>query len=416
VQRVATVPVVAVALAFAYAPAAEPLQRDLRESVEVRRVLVDVRALDDGGNPVRGLAPEDLRVRVGGMDARVEAIDWVAGATRDPGAPEVAGEVGVGDERGSGRHWPGRLIVLFFQRDILAVRGVGLMQMVAEARKYLDTLGPDDRVAIVMYDYHLHLYADFTDDHDHLRAILRGALVPPDPLPEAGTGVFPSLFRHLDGHAAEMADYPETGVLVVARALEPLPGAKSILYFGWGMGKITGSGTFMNPDYPDMREALRRSRTALFSIDFVQSDIHGLEGPLITAAGESGGKYVKAYQFSIRAMKSVARALEGHYELTLVPPEGLEPGEHALRIRVRDRRARIHHPLYVRVGGESDRPGATSSLDPDPGLEQATLETPSPGPGGHRAQGDSVSGRSRGTSDRATCSAAPANVSSSAGR
>lgn len=379
---------VALAVAAGTEDPVAPRPSDVREEVEVRRVLVDVRALDDGGRAVRDLTPDELRVRIGGRDARVEAIDWVTGAS-PPLGPDAAGaDPETAADRAEPR-WPGRLIVLFFQRDILPVRGVGLMQMVSRARKYLDTLRPDDRVAIVMYDYHLHLYADFTDDHEHLGEILRGALVPPDPLPVAGSGTFPSLFRHLDGDAAALADYPETGVLVVARALERLPGAKSILYFGWGMGKITGSGTFMNPDYPDMREALRRSRTALFSIDFVQSDIHGLEGPLISAAAESGGKYVKAYQFSIRAMNSVARALEGHYELTLVPPDGLPPGEHALRIRVRGHRARIHHPLYVRVGsGSVDDDGSPSGAGP-------------PGSG---------------SSDRATRSAAPSNAASSDSR
>jgi len=320
----------------------DPRDSGVRERIEVRRVLVDVRALDDGGKPVPGLGPGDFLVKIGGRAARVESAEWVTGAMPDT---DTRWET---IDREAPR-WPGRLLVFFFQRDILPVRGIGLMQMVARARSFLDTLSPDDRVAIVMYDYHLHLYADFTSDREVLDAILRGALVPPDVAPEAGSGRFPSLFAHLDGQAARMADHPESGVLVVARALEHLPGAKSILYFGWGMGKITGSGTFMNPDYADMRDALRRSRTALFSIDFVQSDIHGLEGPLITAASESGGKYVKAYQFSIRAMNSVARALSGHYELSIVPPADLAPGEHRLKIRVPDRRAWVHHPTAVLV-------------------------------------------------------------------
>jgi VWFA-related protein len=333
------IPIIGMSLAF-------PLDAgrgDVTEDVEVSRVIVNVRALDNGGNPIPDLTPEDFRVLVEGERARVESVEWVTGATPTPA------EVPTGDPpvREGGREpgVPGRLIVFFFQRDLLDVRVVGLMHMVREARLFLDTLGPRDRVAILKYDYHLDLYSDFTDDAERLRSILQGTLLPPERAYAAPEGEPLSLVRHLDMDAAYEATTPETGILVTARALEEIPGAKTLLYFGWGLGRMTGGGARMQPDYGEMRQALIESGTTLFTLDYTQSDIHGLEGPLMTAAWETGGKYVKAYQFSIRAMKSVARAIAGHYELTFVKPD-LPRGRHPIKIKLPGRRGWVYHQSH----------------------------------------------------------------------
>lgn len=326
-------------------PAAPPAAREgeITENVEVSRVIINVRALDNGGNPIPDLGPEDFRVLVEGEPARVESVEWVAGAVPLP-ADVPGGEPEAFEKRTEPRV-PGRLIVFFFQRDLIDVRIVGLMHMVREARLFLDTLGPEDRVAILKFDYHLDLYSDFTSDADALRGILQGALIPPE-RPYIAPEYDPlSLARHLDRAAAYEATTPETGILVTARALAELPGAKTLLYFGWGMGRMTGGGARMQPDYTEMRSALIGSGTTLFTLDYVQSDIHGLEGPMMTAAWDTGGKYVKAYQFSIRAMKSVARAIAGHYELTFVKPD-LPPGRHLLRIKLPGRRGWVYHQSY----------------------------------------------------------------------
>lgn len=310
-----------------------PHDGGITEQVDVSRVIMNVRALDNGGNHLPNLEPDDFRVLVQGEEAEVVSVRWVEGAlSPSTDSPDPVSSA------------PGRLIVLFFQRDLEYVRIVGLMQMVSQVRKFLDTLGPDDRVAILQYDSRLRLFADFTTDREALKAILRGALIPPEnhvPADDESLSLFPGL----DPEAALDSYTPETGVLVTARALHGIPGTKDLLYFGWGMGRITGAGVIMQPDYPEMRQTLIDSGTSLFSIDYVQSDIHGLEGPLRTAATETGGRYFKTYMFSIRAINSVARSIAGHYELTFVPPE-LPAGRHHVRIKLPGRRGWVYHQSY----------------------------------------------------------------------
>src|SRR5262249_56346381 len=98
---------------------------------------------------------------------------------------------------------------------------------------------PTDRVAVVSYDSHLKLRQDFTNDQEKIRdalfqAILTGAQVP---IP---TAYFPSIAEHFDFAAAKDAATPERGLFVLASALAPIPGGKTMLFFGWGLGTVGG--------------------------------------------------------------------------------------------------------------------------------------------------------------------------------
>ena len=57
------------------------------ERVEVTRLLLDTRVLDDRGQPVRGLTADDFIVKVGGKVARVESAAWVGGEDDRGGGP-----------------------------------------------------------------------------------------------------------------------------------------------------------------------------------------------------------------------------------------------------------------------------------------------------------------------------------------
>ena len=63
---------------------------DVREEVEVARVIVDVRVIDrKDAQPIEGLGPGDFRVEVEGRRARIESADWIIGATPSlDGLPE----------------------------------------------------------------------------------------------------------------------------------------------------------------------------------------------------------------------------------------------------------------------------------------------------------------------------------------
>ena len=203
----------------------------VREHVDVRRVVVDVRVVDRRGDPVMGLVLADFRALVDGAPAAVESAEWVSGTA--PFAEGLTPEqvAATGGQAAA----PGRLVVLFFQSDFAQVRLSGLMRMKFKAIEVVSKLQPGDRVAVMSFDSHLRLRLDFTNDRDKITAAIHQAILFGGG-PRVTAGPFPSLAASLDIAAAARAASPETGLLVTARALEALPGSKSLVFFGWGLG------------------------------------------------------------------------------------------------------------------------------------------------------------------------------------
>src|SRR5512136_1439043 len=241
----------------------------VREHVEVRRVLLDIRVVDSRGDPILGLAPEDFRIVVDGRPAVLESVEWVSGT--EPYAeglrPEEAATVG-------GPVAP-------------PVRLIGLMHMKFKAIELLATLQPGDRVAVVSFDSHLKLRQDFTSDIDRLTTAVHEAILFGDE-PRIPPGSFPSLATSFDRAAAKRAAEPETGLLVTARALEALPGSKSLVFFGWGLGHLSRPWVVMGRDYAAARAALMRARVSVFAIDITDADFHDLEVGLEQVAADTG--------------------------------------------------------------------------------------------------------------------------------
>ena len=124
------------------------------------RIIIDARVLDDRGNPVPGLTADDFKVKIDGKIVRVETATWVGGPETDLVAAPVSPALG---EAGAALT-PGRLIVFLFQKDLEPSRIVGLMRMLLKSRNLLETLTPNDRVAILSFDSHLKIWTDFTND------------------------------------------------------------------------------------------------------------------------------------------------------------------------------------------------------------------------------------------------------------
>jgi len=314
--------------------ARDALPQELRvhEQVEVPRVLIDARVVDHRGDPIASLGARDFRVLVDGRPVTLESVEWVEGT--QPFAeglnPEQAAVTGGPIAP------PGRLIVFFFQTDFASVRLTGLMRMKARAVQMLDTLQPTDRVAVVSFDSHLRFRQDFTSDRERLgAAIHRAILFGGEERTEASP--FPSLLPSFDLAAAAKAASPETGLLVVGRALEKLPGAKSLVYFGWGLGQLSGGSVMrrvtMGRDYAPARAALARARATVFAIDVTDADFHDLEVGLERVAEDTGGFYAKTNVFPGQAMTRLEGALAGHYVLVVVRPDGPH-GTHAISVEV----------------------------------------------------------------------------------
>ncbi len=324
------------ALAFAGGspPGAGPTMR-VREQVEVRRTVVDVRVVGPRGDPVAGLAAADFRAFVDGTPAAVESAEWVSGTApfAEGLTPEQAATAGVQAAP------PGRLVVLFFQSDFASVRLSGLMRMTFKAIDVVAKLQPADRVAVVSFDSHLKLRLDFTNDRNRITEAIHRAILPGSE-PFVAGGPFPSLAASFDAAAAARAASPEAGLLVLAHALEKLPGSKSLVFFGWGLGAKAGPRIRLGRSYGLARAALLRARVAVFAIDVTDADAHDLEVGLQRIAADTGGFYAKTNLFPDQAIARLEGALAGHYVLVLVGPA--QPrGLHALTIEVPGRAATV---------------------------------------------------------------------------
>ena len=304
------------ALVMAASSAAQQPPR-FRDRVDVARIVVDARVLDSHGQAIPGLTADDFSVRIRNRPARVESATWV-GAGSDSVEPTL-------DSRSApdGAIPQGRLIVFLFQKDLEPTRIIGLMRMLFRARTFLDTLGADDRIAVVSFDSHLKIWTDFTNDRETVRRIFeRGLLLErPKAIGEPASPI--SLTRELTQAEGRRAYPIEKALLRLGQALEPLPGTKSIVLFGHGFGRYTANGVVMEHGYEAALAALQRARAAVFSIDVTHADYHSLEVGLQSVSEETGGFYERSFHFPDRTVSRLAGALAGHYVLLVEAPENI---------------------------------------------------------------------------------------------
>jgi hypothetical protein len=193
----------------------------------------------------------------------------------------------------------------------------------------------------VSFDSHLKLRQDFTTDREKLvlaihDAIRTGSPGPPDP--EA----VPSLVPNFDFEAARRAVTPEKAIAIVARAAAPIIGAKSMIYFGYGLSTIGG---LMGPNPRDRRdflEALPAVGNARISIFTVDTPIvsHSLARTLKGLADVTGGFYQKPDFLPDFVLDRVLRATAGRYVIVFKKPD-LPRGSHRLVLSLVGRPGRV---------------------------------------------------------------------------
>jgi len=342
-----------------------PTERVFSDRIGVNRLTVEVRVVD-GRGPVTGLGPEDFLVVLAGRPVEVEAADWRAAAEPPDPLPVAAGhpDAPAAEDRRSAEASAGRpepvpaptadgLVVIFLQSADFYMEhaAIGHMRMLPQLERLIDDLGPGERAAVLRYGSRLELELDFTADRERLRAAVRHALFrigrPPRPVERAR----PSLAAHIDAEAARRAATPARGLAVAAEALAEIPGAKSMIFVGWGLldsHRRTGVGVRGvggdggdGSDGDDALAALGAARTSVFVLDITSADWHLLEGGLRTMADATGGTYSGTYHFPSSARRQLARSLAGTYTLVLRAPR-LGPG---------------HYRLEVRLAPEADRRG-----------------------------------------------------------
>ena len=318
------------------------------ETITVERILLDIRVTESRGEPITGLTAEDFRVRIGGKDATVESVVWVSDKETSRPVDESSGRPAVPLDDSKTRRLvdspSGRLFVVFIQTDYSRhpTRVVGQMKFLQHAEKMMESLAPDDRVAVFSFDYHLKFRLDFSLDRARAREAIRRSLYtdfPPPPPPGD-----PAIGPLLDRGEMKRAPSSEEGLRIIAAALRTLPGTKSILLMGYGLGRMSLTGVHMHHRWPYALRELERSRTTIFSLDTTDAGYHSLQLGLELAAAATGGFYAKTALFPENAVKRLENTLSGHYEVELRRPAGLRLGAHEVIVRVSRRGARVLAP------------------------------------------------------------------------
>jgi VWFA-related protein len=314
------------------------------ESITVARILLDVRITDSYGNPLPDLTAKDFDVKIGGKPAAVESVTWVDEVAR-PDYEQPGNALKDGEEMKPAYDAPGRLFVVFVQTDFArnATRMIGQMHFEQFAEKMIDELQPTDRVAVFSFDSHLKFRLDFSSNKSEVQAAMRDSMLTNDP-PWPRIVPNPALASRLNEKELRDAPDSETALIHVANALRPIPGPKTMLLIGWGLGERVGRAVVMKPKWPIARRALEASRVSIFALDTTYADYHDLEIGLGVAAKQTGGFYAKTHEFPQLAIDRLQRTLSGHYELELRRPNELKPGVHPVEVRVKARGATVLAP------------------------------------------------------------------------
>jgi VWFA-related protein len=337
-----TTVVMAVAVAIAPQPAAaRQSQTPFGTTVEVTRILTEVRVVDDAGRPIADLEPGDFRVTIDGKRVEVDAVSWIP-TTREAAAMASTPERGKSPPITIVEEPEPRLIVVLFQTDINLYRIKGVVRMAPQAADFVRNLAPTDRVAFMTFESHLQLRSDFTVKHDELAEmittteILDATVAPPEPST-------PRLGDHFSVNQARKAATMTEALEVVAQSLIPLPGPKTLVLFGWGVGRYNAGHRITTPRYGGAISALAAARTSVFSLDITTADYHTLEIGLRKLSHDTGGIYLKTHLFPDGAMEKLVRVISSYYELSILPPPKLE---HPYRIDVKVKRPGAR--VYVR--------------------------------------------------------------------
>ena len=318
-----------------------PLAAQVQEQITVERILVDARITDYNGDMILGLTPSDFTVKVDGKIANVESVEWIPEtaaqrviAGMDDAAPPVTTTNADVPK--------GRLFIYFIQTDFArnTSRISGQMSFLSYADQMIDDLEEGDRAAVFSFDSHMKFRLDFTDDKRALKDAMRSSMmIDEPPVPQIVPN--PSVARRLDREQMKKCTSSDEAFILVANAVRPIPGPKSMILFGWGLGERTAGAVVMNRKYPIALYALETSRVTVFAIDTTEADYHDLEMGLKQAAGDTGGLYARAFRFPQLAVDRVQKALAGHYELEVRKPELKNRGNHTIEVSVNRKKAYV---------------------------------------------------------------------------
>ena len=377
----------------------------------VELVSIDVTALDSNGRQVTDLTAAEFQVEIDGGRRQVSTVEYIRSADplRQIGAPHkvvVADETfATSNAKGAPR---GRLITLLIDQG--NIRTGAARSAMNSAKKFVDTLTPEDRVSVVAVPGPGEL-VDFTTNHDKVReALLRivgtadavrsrfnlsisealaiymhsnAAMAAEVILRSCGalTGTdFERCEREVDSDAAEVVNEIRRrtqdsvhGMRTVLQSLAGFEGPKSVIVISEGL-VFEGLGG----ETDDLAGVAADSRA---SIDVLLLDVPRFDAAQVAVpttprqdrdlqvtgleqlAGASRGELYRINTTAEYAFDRISRALDGYYLLGVESrPEDRNGRRH--RTAVKSAAARRDDPLAAQFPdvdlGESDDAGGRS--------------------------------------------------------
>jgi len=205
--------------------------------------------------------------------------------------------------------------------------------MAPRASEFVADLDPGDKVAVLVFSSHLQLRSDFTDDHEAIAEMVKTSEVLHGKMRMLGPAN-PSLAAHLDLEEAKDAASMARALELIGEALKPIPGTKSLVFFGYALGRMSaGHRITIDDGYRRAMEALSAARTSVFSLDVTDADYHSLEIGLRAVAEDTGGFYVRTHIFPDFAMEKLVKVISSYYELSILPPPDLDD-EYTIKVKV----------------------------------------------------------------------------------
>ncbi len=296
---------------------------EVQERITVERVVITGRVIDRFANPIPGLTAGDFRLRVDGRKTPIESVEWIPREPR-PSPSAVETTTGQALEAGlpatisaAGQQTPAapsRTIVMLFQWEIAGQKDTGFVRMMRQAKRFVDSADPTDRFAVLGYGSSLRLLQDFTTDHeavhDAIEAIrnlsFRGRTAAAD---------VPALSASINGCGSTGSI--QKAIICIGNSLQASQGSKTMLFFGWSIGRRRGP---ERVEYPKMIEAIGKARTSVWVLD-VSDGRHTLAEGIARLASDTGGLYNETFDFPDLARQRVERSLEGGtYEIVFRNP------------------------------------------------------------------------------------------------
>ncbi|HVT02972.1 MAG TPA: VWA domain-containing protein [Thermoanaerobaculia bacterium] len=308
------------ALAFLASPLLAQ-DKPFQEKANVNLVLLDVTVTDKSGHQILGLTKDDFVVRENGTSRSVDSADYFTNrrllTSTEENAPFPVER--VRQER--------YFVILFqsvpdpeFQRRFRS----DLQQAKRAAAEFIDKkMLPEDRVAVLGYDFRLKVFSDFTADKAQLRSSLDDAVSYSLGLKDvpANAGDV-SILRNID--RKKMIDGTGRiydGLRLLGDALRPIPARKVLILFSPGIGEPSSfSNDIAEPEelrYRPMVEALNSADVTVFPIHYLRDvQFHATENTLSRLASETGGEFFHQVVSFSTPLKRIENASSGYYLLS----------------------------------------------------------------------------------------------------